>query len=166
MEIVIAFTKSDEGGDDMIAGAVSVVERLVAEPVSQAVHAECSLLDEEDSQDSGIDLCNSLILIPEVRVAGIRTKPPIQSFQPNPQTRVGKTRPIEMTHFWKGLARTAHFESLPFMLGGAGRAEEAGGTDKVVSMLPDDHWVFVQVRNVGSANSLRILLEARVVVLG
>lgn len=56
VEVVVAFAESDQGCNDVVTRAVSVVERLVAEPVSQAVHAECGLLDEEDSQDSGVDL--------------------------------------------------------------------------------------------------------------
>jgi hypothetical protein len=56
MEVVIPLTKSDESSNDMITRAVPVIERLFTEPVSQTVDAEGSLLNEEDSEDSTVDL--------------------------------------------------------------------------------------------------------------
>lgn len=53
--LVIALTKRDEGGDDVISRAVAVVEWLVTEPMGQAVDAERGLLDEENSQDAGVN---------------------------------------------------------------------------------------------------------------
>ena len=55
MEVVVAFAESDEGSDDVVAGAVAVVEGLVAQPMCQRVDAEGGLLHEEDAQDAGVD---------------------------------------------------------------------------------------------------------------
>ena len=55
MKVVIAFTESDESGDDVVAGRVAVVKWLVAEPVGERVDAEGGLLDEEDTEDASID---------------------------------------------------------------------------------------------------------------
>jgi hypothetical protein len=55
VEVVVTLTKSDESSDDVVPGAVAVVERLVTEPVGQRVDAEGGLLDEEDAEDTGID---------------------------------------------------------------------------------------------------------------
>lgn len=40
MEVVVAFTNGDQGGDDVIARGVLVVEGSLAEPVSEGVDAE------------------------------------------------------------------------------------------------------------------------------
>lgn len=55
VEVVVALTQRDQRGDDVVAGAVAVVERLVAEPVGERVDAESGLLDEEDAEDAGVD---------------------------------------------------------------------------------------------------------------
>lgn len=55
VEVVISLAQSDECSDDMVAGAVAVVEGLLAEPVSQRVDTESSLLDDEDAENGGID---------------------------------------------------------------------------------------------------------------
>jgi hypothetical protein len=56
VEVVVSLSERDEGGDKVVARAVAVVEWLVAEPVGQAVDAEGGLLDEENAQNTGIDL--------------------------------------------------------------------------------------------------------------
>lgn len=56
VEVVVSLTKGDKGGDDVVTRAVAVVEWLVTEPVSQGVDAEGGLLNEEDAQNTGIDL--------------------------------------------------------------------------------------------------------------
>lgn len=43
MEIVVAFTNSSKSGGEMIAGSVLVIERSLAEPVSQRVDTESGL---------------------------------------------------------------------------------------------------------------------------
>jgi len=55
VEVVVALSEGDERRDDVVAGRVAVVEGLVTEPVSERVDAEGGLLDEEDTQDAGID---------------------------------------------------------------------------------------------------------------
>ena len=55
VEVVVAFSESDQGGEDVVSWGVPVIERLVAEPMGQGVDAEGSLLDEEDSEDAGVD---------------------------------------------------------------------------------------------------------------
>lgn len=48
VKIVVAFPKSDKSGDDMVARGVAIIEGLVTEPMSERVHAERGLLNEED----------------------------------------------------------------------------------------------------------------------
>jgi hypothetical protein len=55
VEVVVTLAESDKRGDDVVPGAVAVVEGLVAEPVSERVDAEGSLLDKEDAEDTGVD---------------------------------------------------------------------------------------------------------------
>jgi hypothetical protein len=64
MEVVVALTESDKSSDDVVPGAVAVVERLVAEPVGKGVDTEGSLLDEEDAQDTSVDE-TTLPVVPE-----------------------------------------------------------------------------------------------------
>lgn len=64
VEVVVTFTKGDKSGDDVVPGAVAVVEGLVAEPVGKGVDAEGSLLDEEDAEDTGVDE-STLPVVPE-----------------------------------------------------------------------------------------------------
>lgn len=55
VEVVVSLAEGDESRDDVVARGVAVVEGLVAEPVGQGVDAEGGLLDEEDTQDAGVD---------------------------------------------------------------------------------------------------------------
>lgn len=55
VEVVVALTKGDESGDEVVTGRVAVVEGLVTEPVSKRVDAESSLLNEADAQNAAID---------------------------------------------------------------------------------------------------------------
>lgn len=55
VEVVVSLSESDKGGEDVVTGRVSVVERLVTEPVGDRVDAERGLLDEADSKDTSID---------------------------------------------------------------------------------------------------------------
>jgi hypothetical protein len=50
VEVVVALTKGNKGGDDVVPGRVAVIERLVTEPVGKRVDAEGGLLDEEDTE--------------------------------------------------------------------------------------------------------------------
>lgn len=52
---MIPLTKSDKSSDEMVARTVTIVERLVPEPVGKGVHAEGGLLDEEYTEDASID---------------------------------------------------------------------------------------------------------------
>lgn len=44
VEVVVPFTDSDEGGEDVVAGSVLVIEGGIAEPVSERVDAEGGLI--------------------------------------------------------------------------------------------------------------------------
>ena len=55
VEVVVALTKSDKSSDDVVTGAVAIVEGLVTEPVSEGVDAEGGLLDEEDAENASVD---------------------------------------------------------------------------------------------------------------
>ena len=55
VEVVIALAESDECRDHVVAGAVAVIEWLIAEPVGKRVDAESGLLHEEDTQDARVD---------------------------------------------------------------------------------------------------------------
>ena len=55
MEVMIPLTKSDKSSDEMVARTVTIVERLVPEPVGKGIHAEGGLLDEEYTEDASID---------------------------------------------------------------------------------------------------------------
>jgi len=56
VEIMVALAESDQGGNNMVSGTVAVVERLVTEPVGKRVDAEGGLLDEEDAEDTSVDI--------------------------------------------------------------------------------------------------------------
>lgn len=55
VEVVVSFAQCDERGQDVIAGAVAVVKGLVTEPVGQGVDTKGGLLNDKDSQNTGID---------------------------------------------------------------------------------------------------------------
>ena len=55
VEVVVPFAQRDESRERVIPGGVAVVERLVSEPVGDGVDAEGRLLDEEGSEDAGVD---------------------------------------------------------------------------------------------------------------
>jgi hypothetical protein len=55
VEVVVTLTEGDKSGDDVITGRVAIIERLVAEPVGKRVDTEGSLLDETNTEDTGID---------------------------------------------------------------------------------------------------------------
>ena len=111
VEVVVSLTEGDEGSDDVVTGGVAVVEGLVTEPVGERVDAEGGLLDEADSQNTGIDVT---------------------------------TDPVTP-------AKTAD----------EGREDETHGNDALdeVAVLPDDNRVLVEVGDVGTASTLRVLLE-------
>lgn len=55
VEVVVSLAEGDESGDDVVTRGVAVVERLVTKPVGERVDAESSLLDEADTEDTGIN---------------------------------------------------------------------------------------------------------------
>jgi hypothetical protein len=55
VEVVVAFAKGYESGDNVIAGRVAVIEWLVAEPMGKGIDAESCLLDEEDAEDASVN---------------------------------------------------------------------------------------------------------------
>lgn len=56
VEVVVSLAEGDESSDDVVTRAVAVVERLITEPMCQAVDAEGGLLDEKDAEDTGVDV--------------------------------------------------------------------------------------------------------------
>ena len=64
VEVVVALTKSDKRSDDVVPGAVAVVEGLVTKPMGERVDAEGGLLDEEDTEDTSVDKA-ALPVIPQ-----------------------------------------------------------------------------------------------------
>lgn len=54
VEVVVAFTQSDKGGNHVVARGVAVVEGLVTEPMGKRVHAKGGLLNEEDAEDTAV----------------------------------------------------------------------------------------------------------------
>jgi len=52
--VVVSFAESDECGEDVVSWGMSVIERLIAEPVGKRVDAECSVVDKDESADSGV----------------------------------------------------------------------------------------------------------------
>lgn len=111
VEVVVALAEGDESGDDVVAGAVAIVEGLVTEPVGQRVDAEGGLLDEEDAEDAGVDVAT----------------PPVT----------------------------------PAETGNESREDQAHEEDdlEVVLVLPDNNGILVQVGDVGTANTLGVLLH-------
>jgi len=55
VEVVVTFTKSAEGSDDMITRSVLVIERCFTEPVGEGVDAEGGVVDEAETEDTSID---------------------------------------------------------------------------------------------------------------
>jgi hypothetical protein len=64
VEVVVTLAEGDKRSDDVIPGAVAVVEGLVTEPVGKRVDAEGSLLDEEDAENTSVDE-STLPVVPE-----------------------------------------------------------------------------------------------------
>jgi len=56
VEVVVSLAKGNESSDDMVTRRVAVVEGLVTEPVGQGVDAEGGLLDDEDAEDTAVDV--------------------------------------------------------------------------------------------------------------
>lgn len=55
VEIVVSLAEGNKCSNDVVPGAVAVVEGLIAEPVGERVDTESGLLDEEDAEDTAID---------------------------------------------------------------------------------------------------------------
>ena len=70
VEVVVALAEGGDGGDDVVAGRVAVVEGLVAEPVGERVDAEGGLLDDED-----LLLCQYPVALGANRETGARDLP-------------------------------------------------------------------------------------------
>lgn len=111
VEVVVSFAEGDERSNDVIPRRVAVIKGLITEPMGQRVDAESSLLDEEDSEDTGID----------------KSTDPV-----TPAKTSNKSREDQ-----------PHKDNNP----------------QVVLMLPDNNRVFIQVGNIGAANTLRVLLH-------
>lgn len=111
MEVVVAFTEGDESSDDVVPGAVAVVEGLVTEPVSERVDAEGGLLDEEDAEDTSVDVATHPVT-------------PAKSSDECREDQAHEEHDLE-----------------------------------VVLVLPDDDGVLVQVGDVGTADTLGVLLH-------
>lgn len=111
VEVVVALAESDKRSDDVVPGAVAVVEGLVTEPVGKRVDAEGGLLDEEDAEDTGVDEATHPVVPAKTRNDG------------------GEDQAHEEDHL------------------------------EVVLVLPDDDGVFVQVGDVGAADTLGVLLH-------
>lgn len=111
VEVVVSLAKGDERSDDMVPGAVAVIEGLLSEPVGQTVDTEGCLLDEEDAEDTGVHIA----------------APPVT----------------------------------PAKTGDHGREHNTHKDDGLdeVQVLPDDDGVLVEVGDVGSADSLGVLLH-------
>jgi hypothetical protein len=65
MEVVVAFAKRHEGGEDVVSGRVAVIERLISEPVGQRVDAESGLLNKEDPEEARVDKASEPVAPPE-----------------------------------------------------------------------------------------------------
>jgi hypothetical protein len=111
VEVVIAFTKSDESSDEVVTGRVAVIEGLVSEPMSQRVDAESSLLNEADAENASID----------------ETTKPVVEHETTEASREDKTHEDD--------------------------------TLQVVLVLPNDDGILVQISDISTASTLRILLE-------
>ena len=111
VEIMVALAQCEKGSDYVITGAIAVVEWLIAQVVSNTVHAECSLLHEEGTEDAAIDKAAAVIV------------------------------PEETTD-------------------NAGKDEARKNDDgEIVLMLPDHYRVLVKIGDIGTTNSLRVLLH-------
>ena len=111
MEVMVSFAKSDKGSDNVIARRVTVVKRLVSEPMSKRVDAEGCLLYKENPEDPGVD----------------KSTDPITPAQSSNERREDETHEDH--------------------------------NNKIVLVLPDNNGILVQVRNIGTSNTLRILLK-------
>lgn len=111
VEIVVSFAKGDESGNDVVSGAVAVVEGLFAEPMGEAVDAECGLLNNKDAQNSSVD----------------------EAAQPITPAKAGNESGKDESHENDALHE--------------------------VPVLPNNNGIFIQVGNVGTADSLRVLLH-------
>lgn len=55
VEVVVSLAKTEEGRDPMVARRASVVERLVAQVMAEAVDGEGALLNRHDPEDASVD---------------------------------------------------------------------------------------------------------------
>jgi len=111
VKVVITLAESDKSSDDVIARRVTIVERLVTEPVSERVDAEGGLLDEEDTENTSVD----------------KSTLPVTPAETSYDTREDQTHNSD--------------------------------NEEVVLVLPSDNRIFVEVGDVGAANTLGVLLH-------
>lgn len=118
MEVVIAFSESNESSHDVITRRIAIVKGLVTQPMGKRVDTECGLLDEEDAEDASVDETAEIIA------------------------------PSETTD--NGWENQAHEEN----------------DLEVVLVLPNDDWVFIEIRDICASNSLRVLLHEHPAEMG
>ncbi len=61
MEIMVAFTKCDNGSDGVITRCVLVVKRGISKPVRQGIDTECRVVDEDKSGSTSIYISSAPI---------------------------------------------------------------------------------------------------------
>lgn len=65
VEIVVSFAEGDKSSNDVIPRRVAVIKGLITKPMGQRVDAEGSLLNEEYTEDTGIDKPTDPVTPPE-----------------------------------------------------------------------------------------------------
>lgn len=65
VEIVVSFAEGNKSSNGVIPRRVAIIEGLIAEPMGQRVDAEGSLLNEEYTEDTGIDKPTDPVTPPE-----------------------------------------------------------------------------------------------------
>ena len=61
VKVVVAFAESDESGDVVIARRVTIVERRVAQVVSQGVDAERRVMEKKETKDAGEEVTTTIV---------------------------------------------------------------------------------------------------------
>lgn len=108
---MVAFTKSDQSGDEVVTGRIPVIEGLITEPVSKGVDAESGLLHKEYTENSTVDEAAEPVT-------------PAETTSKHGQEKPHKHDDLE-----------------------------------VVAVLPDDNWIFIEVGDIGTTDTLRVLFH-------
>lgn len=70
VEVVVALSHGDKGGDEVVAGGVAVIERTLTEPVGKRVDTEGGVMDKDETKDGGKEVASAPVTPAETSHGG------------------------------------------------------------------------------------------------